>query len=170
MYFHRFLQNCSYFLRVTTHSESRVFIGAPFALIIVANVYLFSQDCYTICKLTFLLRWLMSIKKTGILSSGLQRMLKTESSPMRLWYYQVHAHVVIFWGLPHSLQACVLTAERSRHMCRLSLYWVALVVVDLTRHLITLEVLLSLLQADSLLGRLCILPWLREAGVRQDSM
>ena len=44
-------------------------------------------------------------------------------------------------------------------MCRLSLYWVALVVVDLTRHLITPEGRLSILQADSLLGRLGISPW-----------
>ena len=89
---------------------------------------------------------------------------------MRLLLYQVHDHVVISKGLPHILQACFLIAERSRHMCRLSLYWVALVVVDLTRHLITPEGLLSILQADSLLGRLCISPWLCEAGVRQDSM
>ena len=52
-------------------------------------------------------------------------------------------------------------------MCRMSLYRVALVVVDLTRHLITPEGLLSILQADSLLGRLGISPWLCEAGVRQ---
>ena len=55
-------------------------------------------------------------------------------------------------------------------MCRTSLYRVALVVVDLTRHLITPEGLLSILQADSLLGRLCISPWLCEAGVRQADM
>ena len=86
MYFHSDSQHCCYFHRVTTHSENWVFIGAPFALIIVTNVQLFSQDCYTICKLTFLLRrvgW-CQLNKTGILSSGLQRILKTESSPMRL--------------------------------------------------------------------------------------
>ena len=55
-------------------------------------------------------------------------------------------------------------------MCRLSLYWVAFVVADLTRHLFSPEELLPILHADSLLGRLCISPWLCEAGVRQDSM
>ena len=55
-------------------------------------------------------------------------------------------------------------------MCKLSLHWVALFVVDLTRHLITPEGLLSILQADSLSGRLGISPWLCEAGVRQDSV
>ena len=68
------------------------------------------------------------------------------------------------------LQAYGLIAERSPHMCRLSLYWVALVVVALTRHLVTHAGLLSILQADSLSGRLCISPWLCEAGVRQGSM
>ena len=52
----------------------------------------------------------------------------------------------------------------------MSLYCVALVAVDLTRHLIAPEGPLSILQADSLLGRLGISPWLCEAGVRQDSM
>ena len=93
-------------------------------------------------------------------------------------------HVIISFGYPHIFQVesllhglgcCqpdghVIRTERPRHMCTLCLYWVALVVVDLTRHLSTPEGLLSMLQAGSLLGRLGISPWLCEAGVRQDSM
>ena len=104
------------------------------------------------------------LKRAIVISSGIPHILKTESSLMRLlllsttWFF--------FRWSPPSLQACYLTAEKSRHMCRLSLYRVALVVVDPIGHLITPEGLLSILQADSLSGRLCISPWLCEAGVR----
>ena len=69
-----------------------------------------------------------------------------------------------------NLKSHVIRTERSRQMCKLSLYWVALVVVALTRHLVNPEGLLAILPADSSSGRLCISPWLCEAGVRQDSM
>ena len=134
----------SYFLRLTTHFASLPFCCVALVDVNLTNMSLSRKDYHTFWKPS--LHW------------------------CAFCYYQVHDHVLVCQGLPHILQACFCIAQRSRHMCRMSLYRVALVVVDLTRHLITPEGLLSILQADSLLGRLCISPWLCEAGVRQDSM